>query len=161
MLFNSVHFLLFLPIVLALYYFIPRRFSNLFLLLVSYYFYISWNPPYIFLLLFSTISTYLSGILIYRLRRSSSLARRFSLWSVIVLNIGIIVYFKYSTFIIKNVNAILSYIGDIQIPLPGENILLPLGISFYTFQALGYLIDIYKGIVVAEKNFIKYALFVS
>ncbi|MCM1264015.1 MAG: MBOAT family protein [Butyrivibrio sp.] len=158
MLFNSFQFLLFFPMVCVLYYIIPDKAKNLWLLLASYYFYMCWNPYYILLLLFSTVLTYACGIAITKKHDSSW--RKFFIALCVLLNIGLIAYFKYSTFIFSNVNALLNLLGFKQVNIEID-VLLPVGISFYVFQALGYIIDVYRGEVKAEKNFINYALFVS
>lgn len=166
MLFNSAQFLIFLPIVLLIYYIIPDKIKYCWLLICSYYFYMCWNAAYILLILFSTVVTYVCGILIERTKNSSYEDRRKAqikkccVTCSLILNLGILVAFKYLTFIVGNLNVMLLKYG-FQLALPEFDILLPVGISFYTFQALGYTIDVYRDEIYAEKNILKYALFVS
>lgn len=164
MLFNSLQFLLFLPIVTLLYFIIPRKFRYLWLLAASYFFYMCWNPRYALLMLASTAITFLSGILInYSNKKEADKAsKEKKLWVALsfVSNLGILAFFKYSGFIFRSLQAVFSLIG-VSLNQPTIDILLPVGISFYTFQALSYTIDIYRGNTKVEKNFFRYALFVS
>lgn len=155
--FNSLSYLLFLVVNVVVYYILPYRFRNGFLLLSSYYFYMCWNPVYALLMLFSTAVTYGCG----RLTGSAVLGKR-KLWVglSLFLNLSILFFFKYYNFAADTLGKLLSLTG-VFLELPDFSILLPVGISFYTFQALGYTIDVYRGTVEAEKNFIRYALFVS
>lgn len=168
MLFNSVEFLVFFPIAAMVYFIFPHRVRYLWLLACSYYFYMCWNPVYVLLLLLSTVVTYVCSLLIDKVngypeagedRKSQRKKRGFIALSVIV-NLGILAYFKYANFLIDNLNAILAHI-HMTYQAPAVDVLLPVGISFYTFQALGYTMDVYRGKVRAERNFFKYALFVS
>lgn len=159
MLFNSLHFIIFFPVVLFFYFLIPRKIRNIWLLLSSYYFYMCWNPRYVLLLFFSTTVTYVSGILLNRRHEAKGLKRAVAATSII-LNFGILFLFKYLDFLWHNFSVIL---GRLQITVP-ENALsfiLPVGISFYVFQAVGYTVDVYRGTIQAEHNFLRYALFVS
>lgn len=158
MLFNSIQFLLFFPIVCVLYYAIPDKIKNLHLLIASYFFYMCWNPYYSLLLLFSTTVTFICGLLLEKIPYKSG--KKFTIGLCVVLEIGLITYFKYSTFILSNLNYCLKLFGWNPINIKFD-ILLPVGISFYTFQALGYIIDVYRTEISAEKNFINYALYVS
>ncbi|MDR3049216.1 MAG: MBOAT family protein [Elusimicrobiota bacterium] len=165
MLFNSFNFLLFFPFVTILYFAIPHRFRYFWLLIASYFFYMSWNPKYALLLASSTIITYLSGILIdFSNKNSNENKRNFQrkLWVFLSFssNLSILFFFKYFDFAISNINFVFAHIG-IKLLNPSFDILLPIGISFYTFQALSYTMDIYRGEIAAEKNIAKYALFVS
>ncbi len=156
--FNSVQFLIFFPIVVALYYLIPRKLKCVWLLLASYYFYMCWNIKYALLIAVSTLITYGAGLLLNGTanRRKRKLIVALSL----VANLGILVFFKYFGFILTNINHITGLFGMEAVSNPFD-FLLPVGISFYTFQALGYTIDVYRGEIAAEKNIVKYALFVS
>ena len=161
MLFNSISFLFFFPIVCIVYFMIPAnqlRLRNVMLLLASYYFYMNWEPTYALLLLTSTLITYLAalGIEYFRTVRY----RKLCLVSSLVLNLSILFLFKYYNFLAQNVEALLCR-GGLGIDIPEFQLLLPVGISFYTFQALGYSIDDYRGTTKAEHNFATYALFVS
>lgn len=140
------------------------------LLCASYYFYMSWNPKYALLIAFSTVVTYLSGLLIGIINEnngdsSSQLQKsvRLKKWVVagsFTVNLAILFFFKYFDFALSNVNRILTAVGISMIEKPFD-VLLPVGISFYTFQALSYTMDVYRGDVRAERNILKYALFVS
>lgn len=159
MLFNSAAFLLFFPIVCILYYAIPiQKCRNIFLLFASYYFYMNWKPVYALLLLTGTGVTYLSAIGISRYRKKRQ--RRFCLAAGIVINLAVLFLFKYYNFAAESVSVLFESTG-LALTLPEFRLLLPVGISFYTFQALGYSIDVYRGTTSVEKNFFTYALFVS
>lgn len=159
--FNSIKFLIFFPIVTVLYFNMPKVLKKPWLLVCSYYFYMCWNPVYSLLMLFSTASTYLSGFLIDRAKSKTS--RKWALGVNIAVNIAILFFFKYFNFISQSVCGLLSLFGaNINPLLLDTNVfILPVGISFYTFQALGYSIDVYRGDIKHEKSFINYALFVS
>lgn len=161
MLFNSVAFLLFFPAVCVLYFCIPGtwlRARNLMLLVASYFFYMNWEPAYALLLLTSTVVTYAAarGIGHFSHRRQ----KRACLVGSLVLNLGILFLFKYYNFIATNIESALEAFG-LAMSLPEFGLLLPVGISFYTFQALGYSIDVYRGTTPVERDFATYALFVS
>lgn len=166
MLFNSFQFLIFFPIVLMVYYIIPSRIKYLWLLGASYYFYMCWNVKYALLIITSTIITYASGIIIekikgleYSIDRKRKLKKAIVICSFII-NLGILFYFKYFNFTLDIISKILGKI-HIQLSIPVFDIILPVGISFYTFQALSYTMDVYRDEINAEKNFFRYALFVS
>lgn len=156
MIFNSAAFLVFFPIVTLLYFVFPHKIRHIWLLIASYYFYMCWNPKYALLIATSTLITYLSGVLIekYNKRRKTWVALSF------VSNLSILFFFKYFDFALENINQILTKL-DVKIIDPAFDIVLPVGISFYTFQALGYTMDVYRGEIKAQKNLAKYALFVS
>jgi D-alanyl-lipoteichoic acid acyltransferase DltB (MBOAT superfamily) len=157
MLFNSFAFLAFFPVVCAVYYALPKlKWRNLFLLAASYYFYINWEPAYALLLLASTTITYLAALWGVRYQQH----KKAILTTAIVLNLLILFFFKYFNFAAENVCLLMSWAG-ISIPVPEFRVLLPVGISFYIFQTLGYMIDVHRGDVSPEKNFFTYALFVS
>lgn len=162
MLFNSFEFLIFFPIVCIIFFILgKKKYQNIFLLIASYYFYMNWKPIYAVLILFSTVSTYLCGVLIERYSGGgNSKTRRILLITSITLNLCILFTFKYFNFINESVFTLLTTLG-LKWNVPNLDILLPVGISFYTFQAIGYLIDVSRGTIQAEKNFITYALFVS
>lgn len=161
MLFNSLEFIIFFPIVSIVYFLIPHRIKHLWLLGASYYFYMSWNPEYVFLLLFSTVSSWLGGLLLSMPGcRPGGIRRKWCLAGCIGLNLGLLFFFKYYAFAAATVARILAGFGTYG-QASAFDILLPVGISFYTFQAVGYLIDIYRGEIQAEKNFLRYALFLS
>lgn len=161
MLFNSIAFLLFFPVLCALYFCIPAsqlRLRNLLLLVASYYFYMNWDPAYALLLLTSTVITYLAalGIGYFKEKRK----KKICLVSSLVLNLAILFLFKYFNFLAMNIETALQASG-LTVNMPKFALLLPVGISFYTFQALGYSIDVYRGTVKIERDFPTYALFVS
>lgn len=160
MLFNSLEFLVFFPIVVALYFIMPRKWRYIWLLIASYYFYMCWNVKYVLLLFFSTFVTYMSGVLIERVSESNKQLCKWVVAGSFVINLAILFSYKYLDFLIEILNGILGFYG-IGFALPEPDLLLPVGISFYTFQALSYTVDVYRGDVKAEKNLLKYALFVS
>ena len=161
MLFNSVDFMIFFPIVIAIYFVIPKKIRMIWLLISSYYFYMSWNVVYSLLIGSSTVITYLCGVLLSTYKNGNvKKKKQITLIVCIVFNLGILALFKYADFVIESINILFSAIKMSSIEYR-FNFLLPVGISFYTFQALGYVMDVYKGEVEAEKNIIKYALFVS
>lgn len=161
MLFNSIHFLCFFPAVILLYFLIPHRFRYLFLLTASYYFYMCWNTKYALLLVLSTVITYLSGLALNMVPGNKAVTPR--KWIVFIsffLNLSILFFFKYFDFASTNIIRLLSVIG-IVIQQPQFDVVLPVGISFFTFQALSYTMDVYRGEIPPERNLLKYALFVS
>lgn len=161
--FHSFDFLVFFPVVVLLFYVIPRRLRQVWLLLASYYFYMGWNVKYALLIFAATVITYLCAILIERAKTSDNKSlqkRRLVLVAGIVSCLAILVFFKYFYFLHDLFAALFSVFG-VKLKESRLEILLPVGISFYTFQALGYTIDVYRGTVKAERNFVRYALFVS
>lgn len=166
MLFNSLDFMIFLPIVLLVYFVIPDKIKHIWLLIVSYYFYMCWNAKYALLILFSTIITYFSGLIIEKIKRQSWDERKKLKYKKIVvalsfvINLGILFYFKYINFTLDLISKVFKLI-NVSISMPAFDIILPVGISFYTFQALSYTMDVYRDDIYAEKNFLRYALFVS
>lgn len=163
MLFNSLIFLGFFPLVTIIFWLLRYliggtksiQIRNIFLLIASYYFYMCWQPTYALLLLFSTTITYSAAILIEKVQQT-----KLVLLVSIILNLSILFFFKYFNFAADCVSTGLNYLG-INIHIPSLDILLPVGISFYIFQALGYLIDVYRKEISAEHNIFTYALFVS
>ena len=165
MLFNSLHFLVFFPVVVLIFLIIPGKFRSMWLLVSSYYFYMSWNPKYALLMAFSTVSTYLTGLFLNKVSEKTEEKNeiRYKKLCVAVsffINLGILFFFKYFDFALENVNRVLEALNVTVLEKPFD-VLLPVGISFYTFQALGYTVDVYRGDIKAEKNLIRYALFVS
>ncbi len=160
MLFNSLLFLLFFPIVCILYFILKSNKTRIpFLLIASYYFYMNWNPSYAILLFTSTLLTFLCGVYVEKYKEDKQTKKIF-LISSLVINFSILFIFKYFNFINETIFSLLIYTG-LKWEIPNLDILLPVGISFYTFQAVGYSIDVYRGTIKAEKNFLTYALFVS
>ncbi len=166
MLFNSTQFLIFFPIAVLLYFAFPKKIRNYWLLVCSYFYYMCWNPKYILLLMASTLVTYLSGILMERVKNSGKAAEvitRQKNWIVagsFILNIGMLFYFKYINFAIDTWVRVFAKLG-ITMQVPAIDVVLPVGISFYIFQALSYTMDVYRDEIYAEKNIFRYALFVS
>lgn len=154
MAFTSAKYLIFLVLVVVAYYLINPKFRKYLLLISSYYFYMCWNAKYALLMLFSTIITYISGILISK--TDSRTKKKIYLILSFIINLGILILFKYYSFIVENLNEFFK----MNIP-ETLNLLLPVGISFYTFQALSYSFDVYRKDIEPEKDFFKYALFVS
>ena len=129
--------------------------------MASYYFYMSWNPRYALLMAFSTLVTYVSGLALVALGPDAPAGRRkLVVAASFIINIGILIGFKYFDFLLDNVNAALGIFGIQAVEKPFD-VILPVGISFYTFQALSYTVDVYRGDVQAERNVFNYALFVS
>lgn len=154
MVFSSITFLyLFLPIVLILYFITPHKFRNYILLLASLFFYFCGEPKYIALFISSIIINYVHGLLIEKYRGTK--AAKYVIVSGIIINLLILGVFKYSNFLINNI----SYIFNLDIKF--VTIALPIGISFYTFQAMSYLIDVYRGEVKAQKSILNLALYIS
>ena len=160
MLFNTISFAIFLPIVLVLYWFVtPRnlKLQNLLLLLASYFFYSCWDFRFLFLLIFSTFLGYYSAL---KISKSSSRSKLWLCFAVIV-SVGFLGVFKYYNFFIASFSEGLSYFGVQSTSLWTLEIILPIGISFYTFHTLSYVIDVYREKIVPETNFINYAVFVG
>lgn len=158
MLFNSIDFMIFFPIVVLVYLIIPRKIRSIWLLLASYYFYMSWNPKYALLIGLSTVITFAAGIFI---EKADTVSRKKVIVALsLICNLGILALFKYANFALDTLSMICSRFGITSIDRRLD-LLLPVGISFYTFQALGYTLDVYRKSIKAEKNFINYALFVS
>ena len=155
MLFNSTEFMIFFPITLILYWIFPKKYRYICLFIASYTFYMFWNPKYALLMGTSTVVTFLSGVLIEKLKYKRTVVA-FSF----IINLAILIFFKYFDFLLQNINIVLSTL-NIQLINKPFDVILPVGISFYTFQALSYTIDVYRGEIKSEKNIIKYALFVS
>lgn len=157
MLFNSVHFLLFFPIVILLFFVLPNTIRKYWLLVASYYFYMCWNANYVFLIAFITLISYVSGLTI-EIAKTQKAKKVIMIFPVAISMIVLIVY-KYSNFIVDCINSLFQP-GNDNIEIGHFDIILPVGISFYTFQAIGYVIDVYRG-ERAEKNICDYALFIS
>ncbi|MGN0437961.1 MAG: MBOAT family O-acyltransferase [Lachnospiraceae bacterium] len=166
MLFNSIDFLIFFPIVLFIYFVIPKKIKHIWLLVASYYFYMCWNAKYALLIFTSTVITYISGVLIEKIKTSDkednkkTFLKKWVVAGSFIANLGILFYFKYINFALDLLSQLFAVV-HIQLSVPVFDIILPVGISFYTFQALSYTMDVYRDDIYAEKNFIRYALFVS
>jgi alginate O-acetyltransferase complex protein AlgI len=154
LLFNSFEFLLFFPIVTVLFFLLPHKFRWFHLLAASCYFYMAFVPVYILILFFTIIIDYIAGICI-----ESAEGKRRKVWLVmsLIANIGVLAYFKYYNFLVDNINQLLP--GN-ENAIPYLKILLPIGLSFHTFQAMSYTIEVYRGNQKAERHFGIYALYV-
>ena len=158
MLFNSIHFLIFFPIVVAIYFSIPHRFRWILLLISSYYFYMSWKAEYVILIMISTLIDYFLAIQIHK----SAIRARKKVFLVLSLcgNLGLLFAFKYFNFFSDSVRELLMSFS-IQLQPMTLKVLLPVGISFYTFQTIGYTIDVYRGKIKPEKHLGIFAVYVS
>lgn len=161
MLFNSLNFAIFLPIVFILYWFATKgklRLQNILLLVSSYFFYACWDWRFMFLLIFSTLLDYFTGIKIYEATNKKE--KSFWLWTSIIVNLGFLGVFKYYNFFASSFANGLQILG-FKANLGSLQLILPVGISFYTFHGLSYVIDLYKNRIKPERNFIDYSVFVS
>jgi len=161
MLFNSIGFAIFLPIVFFLYWFITYKtlkIQNALLLISSYYFYACWDWRFMFLLMFSTLLDYFTGL---KMQDSKQITeKKIWFWLSVLINLGFLGVFKYYNFFAESFSVAAAYLGWKVNPILLE-VILPVGISFYTFHGLSYVIDIYYKRIEAERNFIDYAVFVS
>lgn len=157
MIFSSVFFIfVFLPVVLLAYFLVPKKFKNVVILIASLIFYAWGEPIYIVLMVFSILFNYLSGLEIDDCKeRGDVLKGQIAFWMAVGVNLGILGFFKYAGFVVENLNRILPF--DISMPA----LALPIGISFYTFQTLSYIIDVYKGNVKVQKNVINFGTYIS
>ncbi|MES2480151.1 MAG: MBOAT family O-acyltransferase [Bacteroidota bacterium] len=161
MLFNSLNFAIFLPLVFILYWFFVGKnlkLQNLLLLVASYFFYACWDWRFLFLLVFSTLLDFYTGLKMFD--SSNIKMKKFWFWLSVIVNLGFLGVFKYYNFFAESFAQSISYFGFHVNPRT-LNVILPVGISFYTFHGLSYVIDIYKGRIKAERNFIDYSVFVS
>ena len=152
MVFSSITFLFyFLPIVLDIYYLVPKKAKNIVLLISSLIFYFYGEPKYLLLMIISIIISYIFGLLIDKYRKNAKVL----LAMFLIISLGLIMYFKYIDFIIGNINLLL------QNKLDFMHVALPIGISFYTFQMISYVIDVYKNKAKVQKNILKLAMYVA
>lgn len=161
MLFNSIGFAIFLPVVFLLYWLVTNknlRLQNILLLLASYYFYACWDWRFLFLLMFSTLLDYCTGLKMQEAENQKG--KRFWFWLSITINLGFLGVFKYYNFFAQSFAEAISHVG-LQVNPWTLQVILPVGISFYTFHGLSYVIDVYKDRIRAESNFVDYAVFVS
>ena len=158
MIFNSFNFLILYPFIFLFYYVIPARYKkirNYYLLIVSYSLYISWKPIYALILFGVTLFSYITAIQIEKAKNP-----KLTMLIGIIATLMPLLFFKYFNFINEQIVDSLSIIG-INIQLKGLNWAIPLGISFYTFQSMGYVWDVYYKKITSEKDFLTYALFIS
>ena len=171
MVFNSLSYLFFFPFTVLLYFALPwQRARNAFLLFASYFFYMCWNPTYIVLLFGCTLITYTDGLFIdiAKKEKEQNIEKQLRhtgpkiVYVIITLItvIAVLAWFKYANFLTGSFVAVLKMFG-VVVHIPRVDVLLPIGISFYTFQALSYVIDVYRGTISAERNFFRYMLFIS
>ncbi len=161
MIFNSIDFAIFLPVVLLLYWFVTNRnlkLQNFLIVVSSYFFYGWWDWRFLSLIFFSTVVDYFVGLGLLKIENTTK--RKLLLWTSITVNLGLLGFFKYCNFFIDSFVTAFSFFGN-EISGSSLNIILPVGISFYTFQTLSYSIDIYKGKLEPTKDFIIFAAFVS
>lgn len=161
MLFNSLDFALFLPLVFILYWFITNRnlkIQNLLIVLASYFFYGWWDWRFLSLIMFSTLVDYSVGIALAK--QENDTKRRLLLWTSILVNLGFLGFFKYYNFFLDNFVTAFTFFGT-EIQANSLNIILPVGISFYTFQTLSYTIDVYRKKLEPTKDIIAFSAFVS
>lgn len=155
MVFSSLTFLyLFLPFVLVFYYIMPRQLRNLFILITGLFFYAWGEPIYVFIMIASTLIDYFAGLVIYKFGGNKT-TRRLALIVSVVMNLSLLGFFKYSNFIVENINSIF------HTSFGAPTALLPIGISFFTFQSMSYTIDLYRGNIEVQKNPITFAAFVT
>jgi len=160
MLFNSIDFAIFLPIVFAVYWALRKHLKaqNFFIAVASYVFYGMWDWRFLFLILFSTAVDYTMGL--YIDKNKSKQKRKFFLWISILVNLGFLGYFKYSNFFLESFVDAFTFFGQ-DVTFRGLEIVLPVGISFYTFQTLSYTIDVYRKKLTPTRDFIAFSAFVS
>lgn len=158
MLFNSLHFLIFFPIVLAAFFALPHRFRWILLVAASYYFYMAFKPEYALILLFLTIVDYWAALLMDR--TDDERKRKLYLYGSLVSNLGLLFFFKYFNFFNETIATVLNNF-NVFYDSPALKVILPIGISFHVFQSLSYTIDVYRRTRPAERHFGVYALYVS
>lgn len=159
MLFNSLTFVLFMLIVLSIHYNLRNwQQQKLHLLIASYVFYAAWNPPFVLLLMFSTVVDWL--IARWIAAASTQIGKRYLLLLSLISNLGLLAYFKYGNFVLENFVTLINKLGVHYTPAPLD-IILPIGISFYTFQTLSYTIDVYRGKLQPSQSLLDFAFFVT
>ncbi len=158
MLFNSFHFLVFFPVVVFIYFALPHKWRKHLLLLASWYFYMSWKVEYIFLIIFSTLIDYFAAI---KIQKTKNVKRKKNfLYLSLIVNLGTLFAFKYFNFFSENISFFFQNNNLFSNSL-AHQLLLPVGISFYTFQSMSYTIDVYRKKIKPEASFVKFALYVS
>lgn len=162
MAFNSIEFLLFLPIVFILYWFVARqrRMQNVLLLVASYVFYGWWDWRFLVLIVFTSLCSYGSGLLMQHLDGNRKAQRAVSAANIVV-NLAVLGFFKYYNFFVENLNALFSSLLGYQLDWVTLNIILPVGISFYTFQALSYSIDVYQHKIKPTRDLVEFCAYIS
>jgi len=165
MLFNSFQYLFYFLLTLAGYALAPKNFRHIFLFFASMLFYMAWNPQYAVLMLISISTTWICALFLEKISDNNTkwnlpFHKKLCIISCLIINLGILFFFKYCNFFTESLNGVFEILGIHSI-FPRLDVLLPIGISFYTFQAIGYIIDVYRGEIRAERNFCRYALFIS
>jgi alginate O-acetyltransferase complex protein AlgI len=158
MLFNSWHYLLFFPLVVLVYYVLPHRLRLPLLLLSSYYFYMAWKPVYVLLIVLSTWIDYWCGLQIANNEGNQALRKRW-MWASVVSNLSILIYFKYFSFFADTAQSAFLLLGY-EFTFSVQEVLLPMGISFYTFQSMSYVLDVYQRKTSVEKSLAWFSLYV-
>ena len=158
MLFNSLEFLVFFPLVATIYFLLPHKFRAYLLLAASYFFYGYWKVEYLGLIVLSTLVDYFAGIGISSTKKKN--VKKVFLLSSLTINLGLLFIFKYFNFVNDSLQTAFGYVG-VNYSYTALNVLLPIGISFYTFQTISYTIDVYRGKVKPERNLWIFALYVS
>jgi D-alanyl-lipoteichoic acid acyltransferase DltB (MBOAT superfamily) len=158
MVFNSLHFIAFFLVVYALYRALPHRPQNVFLLLASYYFYAAWDWRFLGLLIGSTVVDYFCGL--YIARQQTPARRRAALLVSLGFNLGALGFFKYFNFFATSLHGLFGALGW-RLDFVTIEVLLPIGISFYTFMTISYVVDVYRREIEPSRNFIDFALFVA
>ncbi len=158
MLFNSFEFFIFFPLVTIAYFMIPHKCRWALLLGASYYFYMAWKPQYIILIIISTVIDYFASIMMEK--QNTKKKRRMFLYLSLASNLGMLFFFKYFNFFNDSISAVMK-LFTLEYSIRSFDILLPMGISFYTFQTLSYTIDVYRGRRKAERHFGIFALYVT
>jgi alginate O-acetyltransferase complex protein AlgI len=159
LLFNSLEYLIFLPTVVFLFFVLPHKFRWILLLAASFFFYMYWKPEYILLIIFSTLVDYFAGIMMDR-QDTQAKRKKFLLLSIF-LNLGLLFVFKYFNFFNAQFGSLYTHLTDKTYPVQSLRLLLPIGISFYTFQTLSYSIDVYRGKRKAERHLGYFSLYVT
>jgi alginate O-acetyltransferase complex protein AlgI len=160
-LFNSVEYFVFLTACVLLYYTLPHRAQNVWLLAASYAFYAAWDWRFLSLILASTVIDYTAGGIIRNARAAGNLRRmRLALSMSLAGNLLILSFFKYFNFFVESAQTAIRALG-FEAPLGTLNIILPVGISFYTFQTMSYTVDVFRGRIEPTRNLLDFALFVS
>lgn len=158
MTFNSWEFLLFYPIVALLYFVLPKKLKWPMLLIASYYFYMCYQAELVFLILATTLISWAASFIIEKSENQA--VRKICLTLTLLVCLGVLFFYKYFNFLAGSVTGIITFFGGTPSPVV-LNLILPVGVSFYTFQTLSYVIDVYRGDIKTERNFFLYALFVS
>ena len=160
MIFNSLTFIIFLIIVVTAYWLLPKKYKMWMLLFASCLFYGFWRWEYLSVMFVSALTDYFTAIQIEQTPKSNSKKRKKLLAITLFVNLGLLVYFKYLFFFTENANSLSNFLG-VNFNIPLFKILLPFGISFYTFETISYTMDVYRGLIKAERSFLNYGLFVT